>query len=285
MSPIIPEYGSTVDRPDVPALQKGLRVLELLAEAGPSTMAEVQRGAGLNKTMTFRLLRVLAESGYVEHDSASHRYRLGLRLLALGSAVSRGREIVAIATPHLIAIRDELGETVNLGILDGVSVVYLAMQEGQQGLRMAARAGGRDPLHTTGLGKAMVAFLPATERSAAMAGLSLSRHTSRTIVDPDTFARALDETRRSGYAIDDEENEVGARCVGVPVLDGTGRPIAGMSVSGPTGRMTDDDLPAIAERLWRSSRAISRAMGFEPVGALGRAIPGEEVRRTARLAG
>lgn len=285
----MPDHKADIDvipeRRDVPALQKGLRVLELLADEGPLSLAEVQRGSGLNKTMAFRVLRALTDLGYVEHDNARHRYQLGLRLLALGSAVSRRLDIVEIARPHLVRLRDEFGETVNLGVLSDGAVVYLGMQEGQLGLRMSARLGSRDPIHSTSLGKAMLAYLPRARQRELIAAARLDAHTQTTIVEPELLEQELERTRARGYALDDEENEVGARCVGVPILDSNSRPIAGLSVSGPAARVSKEDAGEIAIRLWAASAQISRAMGYEPGGAGERPLRREEVLRDVRLAG
>ena len=253
---------------DVPALRKGLVVLELLAARGPLTMAELGRASGLNRTMIFRLLRALDEMGYVAHDAVRRHYGLGLRLLELGSAVAARLDLVTVARPLLAELREETQETVNLGVLDGNEIVYVAMMESPLGLRMSARLGSRDPIHSTSLGKAVLAFLPAPERAALVASLpSLPCLTPHTIVDAAALEIDLARTRERAYALDDEENEPGARCVGVPVLDSEGRPLAGLSVSGPVGRIDPARADWIASRLWQASRELSRRMGQAPGGA------------------
>ena len=237
-------------------------MLDLLATHGPMTMAELQQASQLNRTMTYRLLRALSETGYVAQDPVRKQYLLGLRLLQLGAAVADHLDIVAVARPLLAALREETQETVNLGLLDGNEIVYVAMMESPLGLRMAARPGGRDPAHSTSLGKAVLAFLPPVERERVVSSLlPLRALTPATLIEPEALERDLTETRKRGYAIDDEENEPGARCVGVPVLDDAGRPIAGLSVSGPVGRINPARIEWIAARLWEASREISRRMG------------------------
>ncbi|MFN8592758.1 MAG: IclR family transcriptional regulator [Thermomicrobiales bacterium] len=255
--------GNGAAHDDVPALRKGLALLDLLAARGPLSMAELQRASGLNRTMTYRLLRALGETGYVCHDAATRRYALGLRLLQLGAAVTARLEIATVARPLLAELREETQETVNCGLLDGNEIVYVAMLESPLGLRMAARLGGRDPAHSTSLGKAMLAFLPAEERERIVTSLlPLRALTPATIADPATLARDLSLTRERGYALDDQENESGARCVGVPVLDSAGRPLAGLSVSGPAARIDPERAAWLAARLWRASRELSRRLGL-----------------------
>ena len=248
---------------DVPALRKGLAVLELLASDGPLTLAEIQRRGALNKTMTFRLIRVLRETGYVRRDMESHRYSLALKLLDLGGAVASRLDIVRAGQSLLNQLRGEFGETINLGVMDDGRVVYVAMAESSRpGLRMASRVGGSDCLHSTSIGKAILAFLPEPDRESTLANLTWTAVTPKTITNLDDLRDELARTRLRGYATDDEENETGARCVGVPILDGAGLPLAGISVSGPTARMNDDVLDAMSIRLWEASREISSNLGY-----------------------
>jgi IclR family transcriptional regulator, acetate operon repressor len=248
---------------DVPALRKGLAVLELLAADGPLTLAEIQRRGALNKTMTFRLIRVLRETGYVRHDLESHRYSLALKLLDLGGAVAARLDIVRVGQPLLDQLRGEFGETINLGVMDELHIVYVAMAESSRpGLRIASRVGGLGCLHSTSIGKAILAFLPEPDRDALISKLVWTAVTPKTITNLDDLRDELERTRLRGYATDDEENEIGARCVGVPILDGAGLPLAGVSVSGPAARMNDDALDAMSERLWEASRKISSNLGY-----------------------
>jgi IclR family acetate operon transcriptional repressor len=255
---------------DVPALRKGLAVLELLASDGPLTLAEIQRRGALNKTMTFRLIRVLRETGYVRHDLESHRYSLALKLLNLGGAVTARLNIVRVGQTLLDHLRGEFGETINLGVMDEDHVVYVAMAESSRpGLRMASRVGGHGCLHSTSIGKAILAFLPEPDREALLANLAWTAVTPKTITNLDDLRHELERTRLRGYATDNEENEIGARCVGVPILDGAGRPLAAISISGPTARIDNGALGAMSERLWKASREISSRLGFDVATANG----------------
>jgi IclR family acetate operon transcriptional repressor len=255
---------------DVPALRKGLAVLELLASGGPLTLAEIQRRGALNKTMTFRLIRVLRETGYVRHDLESHRYSLALKLLDLGAAAAARLDIVRVGQSLLDQLRGEFGETINLGVMDERHVVYVAMAESSRpGLRMASRVGGHGCLHSTSIGKAILAFLPEPDREALLANLAWTAVTPKTITSLYDLRDELERTRLRGYATDNEENEIGARCVGVPILDGADLPLAAISVSGPMARIDDDALGAMSERLWEASREISSRLGYNIVTTTG----------------
>ncbi len=158
---------------------------------------------------------------------------------------------------------EEFGETTNLGVIDDGRIVYVAMSESSRpGLRMASRVGGSSCLHSTAMGKAILAFFPEADREARITNLELTAVTPKTITDPGQMRDELEQARRRGYAIDNEENEIGARCVGVPILDDSGFPLGAISVSGPTARMNDDALDAMAKRLWAASQEISSNLGY-----------------------
>lgn len=262
---------------EVPALRKGLSVLDLLATADTLSVQEIQARSGLNKTMTFRLLRTLRETGYVRQDPTSRRFSLGLKLLELGNQVSARQDIVTVSRDLLDHLRETSHETANLAITEDGVIRYLAMAESRQGLRMASHIGSRDPLHSTSIGKAILAFQDDEQRARVTATLDLVARTAKTITDRARLAAELDRTRRRGYAIDDEENEDGARCVGVPVLDSTGRPLAGLSLAGPSGRITPERAEELAQTLWEASRAISARLNWTS--------PGNNGDATASLTG
>ncbi|HET8521899.1 MAG TPA: IclR family transcriptional regulator [Thermomicrobiales bacterium] len=254
---------NSTSRIDVPAVRKAVAVLEALAQGDRLSMTEIQQRTGVSKTMTFRLLHVLAEQGFVEQDPMSRRYSLGLRLLEFGAIVSHRLPIVSISQPILAELREAFRETVNVAVLTEGQMVYVAIAESRQDLRMANRLGSRGPVYATSIGKAVLAYLPAGQQAAMLASVSLRPLTPHTITDPELFRRELEQTRARGYAIDNEENEIGARCVSVPILSHE-LPFAGLSVSGPRSRITDDLIPVIAEKLWEASREISRRLGYVP---------------------
>ena len=265
----IPTNQST-PRADVPALRKGLQVLMTLGADGPLSMADVQRRTGLNKTMTFRLLRALAEKGFVEQDPTSRVWSLGLGLLELGSRVTARQDLVAVSQPLLGQLRERFAETVNLGVWRDDRIVYLAIAEGGYGLRMAAQLGASDPLHSTALGKAILAFMDERERDRILATAPLARRTRNTITDQPSLAAELATTRARGYAIDDQENEIGARCVAAPILDGQGRPIAAISISGPAARIDGDRTETLARALIEAALTIGLRTGQALPTATGR---------------
>jgi DNA-binding IclR family transcriptional regulator len=249
----------------VPALRKGLSLLELLADRGPMTLAAVERASGLNRTMSYRLLRVLGELGYVDHDPLRHDYDLGFRLLGLGAAVAERLNLVEAAWPFLDGAHHGGQETMTLAVLAGNQVVYLGMLDVARGTEIAKRFAGRHAPHATSVGKAILAFLPDEVRGVKVASLEpLTKVTPSTIVDREALQRELARTRERGYALEDEENAIGARGVGVPVLDSHGHPVAAVGINGPAAEFDLRNADRTAARLWQVSREMSRQLADAP---------------------
>ena len=254
---------SELQNGDVPGLRKGLHVLDLLARHDGLTMAEIQRHSGLNKTMAFRILRTLREQGYVRHDAKTHRFTPSFKLMELGASVAAQLNVVKTGQPFLEELRLSFGETANLAVLEDDAVVYVGIAESSyRGLRMSSRVGGRDHLHSTSVGKAILAFLPDERRDDILNRLELPAITPNTITNRSQLQEEILRTRERGFAIDNGENEDGARCVGVPILEREGAPIAAISISAPNGRINDDLVVRIADALWSTSEEISQQLGY-----------------------
>jgi IclR family acetate operon transcriptional repressor len=242
-------------------LGKTLDVLEALADARRLSLGELSRRTHVNRTSAYRILATLATRGYIAKDADQRVYLPGPSLLAISAAFLSGRGLIHIARPAMEALSADMGETVNLGVLNGDRVLYLDMVEGHQGLRMAAHVGSHDAVHCTALGKALLAFTPAEDLQTLLASCAWEQRTRRTCKSADALRRDLARVHRRGFAVDDEENERGVRCLGVPIRDGQGRPIAALSVSGPTARLPRSAWPRIARRLNVAAHAIERRMG------------------------
>lgn len=245
-------------------LAKALDLVDLLDEHEALTLTELSSRSGINKVTTLRILANLEERGYVERDDATGRYRLGFRLLQLGMRKSEGLDLRTVARPVLKTLHAETGETVNLAIPNRDGLVYIDIIESTHGLRMAATIGARDDYHSTALGKAMLAYQPASFREEFLARQALPRKTSHTIVEPGALQAELDRVREAGFAVDNEENEPGARCIAAPVFDYHGRVVAAISISGPASRVSQDREHDLATRVTAAARQVSIALGFRP---------------------
>lgn len=225
------------DRPrGVQSVDRALDILEVLA-ARPGTLGvtEIAREVGLAQGTVHRLLVALADRGWVRQDGG-RRYGVGPAAMRLGDASYR--ELGTVAAPALRAAVEATGETANLAVLEGAQMVYVAQSPSPHTLRIFAEVGRRVPVHSTAVGKIALAALSADAVREVLAGRDLTARTPRTITDPQDLDRELDQVRDQGYAVDDEEQELGVRCVAVPAQLG-GIALA-LSVSGPTERMTPE---------------------------------------------
>jgi IclR family acetate operon transcriptional repressor len=197
----------------------------------------------------------LAAGSYISRDPVSRIYRLGPSLIGLGEAA----RAQAGTTPQIRSILEylarESGELANFAALDGMTAVYVAQSQPNPGpVTIFTRMGTRVPLHCTGVGKAMLAFLPGSYSRALIDG-GLKRYTSSTIVKAIELEKELERIRHDGYAIDNEEYEVGVRCIASPLSDRGGGVIGAISVSGPSTRMSSDRIPSMARLLREATRA------------------------------
>lgn len=238
----------------VRAVERVCLILDLLQESVDGiTLNEVAQTTGLPKSSAFRYLWTLEHHRYVERDETNNLFRLGLGFVGMQS---RHLEILRErARPSLEALRDEYGETANLGLLDGDHIIYIEIVESRRGVRLAASRGDRDPMHSTALGKAIAAHLPEDRVRTLLDRAGMPGHTSATITSVDDFMTELAGVRRNGYAIDNGENEADGRCVAAPLL-GTHLPAA-ISVSGPSSRFSMQDAKKVAKTLIRVASGIA----------------------------
>lgn len=245
----------------VQPVYKALQVLRVLGdERRALALSEICYRVDLPKTTVFRYLQTLSACGFVMHDPDTDLYRIGLRVWELGQSVHEPLRIRDLALPALRDLRDQFNETVNLGVLDGPEVVYLEIIESRRSLRMQAQLGGRDPVYSTALGKAMLAFLPESRWPAHLPP-SLAPRTDRTVVSLAGLRQTLAQARERGFALDDEENEEGARCIAAPVFNHQGQVTAAVSLSAPANRMPDRLLPKAAAAVIQTGTTISQHLG------------------------
>lgn len=246
---------------DVAVLQKALDLLEVLADQPDLGLSELNQRTGASKASTYRLLSTLEGRGFVTKDDGTRKYSPGPQLVALSCAVVSRLDLVTAARPSAEELQRAFGETVNVGILVDTEVLYVDILESAQGLRMAARVGARDAPHSTALGKAMLSAMPASEARDLLTRYRRLAATPRTITALDALMEELARVADRGYAIDDQENEMGARCVGAAIRDGSGRVAGAMSVSGPSSRIPMDVAAVIGDRLVEAVAAVEARLG------------------------
>jgi len=218
---------------------------------------------GLAKSTVHRLASTLVEYDILEQNRENGKYRLGLALFELGTLVRRKMDVMSEAQQQIHALADLTGETVQLAILDHLSVLYIRIRESRQAVRMSSGLGSRAPAHCTSVGKALLAYQPA-EIVKQVLDLGLKRYTPNTIIEPAALVDELAQVKSRGYAIDDEEIEPGLRCVAAPIRDHSGEVVAAISVAAPIQRMTKKAVQATVPSVQASAEAISRRLGYLP---------------------
>jgi len=226
-------------------------------------ITELSNRLNLHKNGVFRILATLEAKGYIEQNKATEKYRLGLKSLELGQAFIKQLGLVRPVRPFLKEIVEKCNEMAYLGTIRQNSVIYLDVEEASQIVKVASRVGWRFPIHCTAIGKAQIAY--ASEEELEKLGIldHMERFTPNTIVDKGEFIKHIKEVAKRGYALDNEEYNPEVRCVGVPVRDYTGRVVGGISVCGPSFRMTDELLKRkIIPVVKDAGEKVSKRLGF-----------------------
>lgn len=236
-------------------------VLETLAETGQVTLADLCRRLDLNKSTVHRLLCSLIYMGYVKQDTETGRYSLSFKLLTLSNKLLSHMDILETVRPYLKKLSEETGETVHFVQLDGVEAVYIYKEESyQNSIRMVSKVGSRIPLYCSGVGKAMAADMEEDRILDIWNNSTIEKLTPHTIIHYNQFSEKVKEVREKGYALDDEENELGVRCIAVSVPDYKGRPKYAFSISAPVARMSDERIRELSKTVLRTKEEICRHM-------------------------
>jgi IclR family KDG regulon transcriptional repressor len=240
---------------------KVLRILEAL-DAAPSglQLQDISHQTNVNKSTAYRFVAHLESEGYLFRDDAG-AYIVGPKLARLGAGIAYHATLRKVSRPVLTLLSKETAETANLAVLDGHDVLYLEVLESSHSFRMASRAGMHRPPNCTALGKVLLAFLPTEQREEILPVLTFECATSRSISNLARFRKELARVAQQGYAMDDQETELGARCVAAPIFDESGKVAAAISVCGPTTRMSRDRIKAFALATKKAARAISARLG------------------------
>jgi IclR family transcriptional regulator, acetate operon repressor len=249
----------------VQVVDRSLDILEQLTSAADDlSVSELRESLDLPAGTVHRLLAVLVKRGYAVQNARTRRYGPGPRLLAISAqALANERfSLPRIVRPHLQSLTASTGETSNLVVLQGVDGVYLDQVAGRHLVRMFTEIGQRAPLYCTGAGKAILSGFSDTQLDAYLAGVTLDPWTATTIVDRNRLRAGIEQSRERGYATDDEEREIGVRCVAAPIFDGTGQCSSAISISGPSVRMTYDMLEHVGPLVREAAEHCSRQLGY-----------------------
>ena len=246
----------------VQSVDRALSILETLA-ASPKGLgiAEISEKTELHKSTVHRLLATLVSRGYAKQDGYS-RYKLTLKLFELGGRSIENLDMLEIARPYLEQIRDQTDEVVHLVMLEEPEIVYIDKVEPNTTIRMHSRIGMRRPLYCTAVGKAIMSTMINDELEIVWNNSRIEQLTAYTITSLEKMKEELMLIKKRGYSIDEEENEIGVRCVAIGLLDHTNKACGAISVSGPVERMTDEAIKKIIQTLIPAGEQISKELGY-----------------------
>jgi DNA-binding IclR family transcriptional regulator len=243
------------------AVERALNILEAAAQRRDGlTNAEISRKFGIPKSSASYILRTLEKRGYLRREAETGRYRLGLKILSLGGDAQAGLDIADMALPFMRSLVERIRLTVHLAVLDQGEAVYIEKVEAPGFFKVNTWVGRRMFLHSTSVGKCLLAWLPKQEVEAIAKQQGLKKRTPETITSMPKLLADLEHVKQSGYAVDDEENSLGARCLGAPIFDAAGNVAAALGASGTLTPTDEADMPRIIEALKETTRRISRQL-------------------------
>lgn len=248
----------------IQSLDRAVQILKVLAGAEGMSLTELAEAATQSPATTYRVLSTFAAHGIVEFQPAQQLWFIGQESFRIGNAFLGRSSLVEQARLVMRDLMTETGETANLAMADGEQVVFLSQVETHQPIRAFFRPGTRGPFHAAGIGKALLAYSPPAEVARILTAQGLPAFTPRTITDPAALDRELATIRAQGWAMDDEERTLGMRCVAAPIFNAFREAVAGISISGPTVRVTAERGAEFGALVRAAADRITRATGGNP---------------------
>lgn len=249
-------------RYQVRALERALDILQVFSLETPEWgLTDLVERVGLPKSTVIRLLSVLEAKGLVERSDWSDRYRLGVRVFEMGSIYIQTTSIEAEAMPFLQYLARTCEQTANLAVLDRGQIIHIAVVEPDRPLRFSWPKGQREPIHCSGLGKALVLDHTFDQLSDILSTTGLAARTKNTITEIDALWAHLRERRARGWVVDDEEAFIGLRCVAAPVRDARNMIVAAVSISGSRSELSAEDMPNLGAMVLAAAQGISARIG------------------------
>lgn len=247
----------------VQSVDRALSILEVLSDYEEGMgITEISSKIDLHKSTVHRLLLTLIKKGYVEQNPNTNKYKLTLKLFELGNKSIEKMDIRAVAKPYLQQLKELTNEVVHLVVREGAEIVYIDKVESENKIRMHSRIGTKSPMYCTSVGKAIMAYLPEEDVENIWQAIEIRRFTEYTITDLKVMKETLKRIREEGYALDEEENEIGIRCIGAPIFNHTGEVCGAISISGPTIRVTKEKIDNFKNNILIVSDKISKELGY-----------------------
>lgn len=248
----------------VQSVDRALSILEVLSDYSEGLgVTDISDKIGLHKSTVYRLLSTLIHKGYVTQDAKSNKYRITLKLFELGNKRIEDMDLLSASKPYSEELMKSTNEVVHLVIREDNDIIYIDKVEADNTIRMASKIGKRSPMYCTSVGKAILAQLSDEEVEEVWNNSKIEKLTEFTITDFGRMKKELEMVRQKGYAVDDEENEIGVRCIGAPVFNRFGEVEGAISISGPTIRVTEDIVEKFAKRVVKYANLISKELGYK----------------------
>lgn len=248
----------------VQALDRAIDLLKLLAEIDEGTLTEIALRVGMAPSTAHRLLMTLQHHGIVAFDETRQRWMVGVEAFRIGSSFIRRTRVADAGREVMQDLMLATGETANIAHYDGDAVVFLSQVETHHEIRAFFRTGTRGPMHASGIGKALLSQMPRSQVEDIMQSRGLTAFTPNTLASPARLHEDLAGIRERGWAIDDEERTLGMRCIAAPIFNAHGEAVAGISISGPTVRLTDEKLAEFGPLVKNAAARITTAIGGRP---------------------
>lgn len=245
------------------AVERALAMLEAVAQEPEGlSNADISRKLQIPKSSASYILRTLETQGYLNRDAETGKYRVGLKILSLSRGALSGIDVREVALPIMRHLVEKTNLTCHLAILDGSDAVYIEKVEPSGFLRVDTWVGRRMRVHATSVGKALVAHIQPERLEKILASAGMEKRTPKTITTLPRLLKDLEKVRAQGYAVDDEENNLGARCLGAPVFNQQGQIEASVGLSGTTNQVNPHTMPRIVEALKDAARHVSMQLGY-----------------------
>ncbi|MDY0237078.1 MAG: IclR family transcriptional regulator [Gudongella sp.] len=247
----------------VQSLDRALTILELISEYNEGlSLIEITGKANLNKSTAHRLLKTLILKGFVIKDENNNNYKLSMKPYEIGARKVDNLDILTASKQYTRNLMDKFNETVHLVVREDSDVVYIDKVEADNNIRMASKVGQRSPMYCTSVGKSMMALMGEDEVEIIWKQSNIIKLTDNTIVDFNTYMSELIKIKELGFAVDNEENEMGVRCIGAAVFIRDGKIGGAISVSGPVERISNDKIEIIANEVRKVANLISKELGY-----------------------
>lgn len=247
----------------VQSIDRALSILEVLSDYSEGLgVTEISEQVNLHKSTVYRLLTTLIYKGYVVQDAETNKYGITLKLFELGSKKVESMDLLSVSKEYTKKLMESVNEVVHLVVREGSEIVYIDKVEANNTIMMASTIGKRSPMYCTSVGKAILAHLPEKKVKEIWDNSKIVKYTDYTITNFEELKTELEDIRQKGYAVDNEENEIGVRCIGVPIFNRHGKVEAAISISGPAIRVTESKISNFSIKVMNTASLISRELGF-----------------------